>query len=105
MDKSKDKDFLVYAKNKLPQKRLRSARRKAASALLAIQLDELRRSENIRQEDVEGFSQESVSRLEKREDWKVSTLIEYLDALGFEMEIRIKKKSSRSKSIQLLKSG
>lgn len=42
----------------------------------------------IRQEDIKGFTQSSISKLESRKDIKVSALIEYLDNIGMGVEIK-----------------
>ena len=42
----------------------------------------------IKQDEFDNFSQTSISRLEKRKDIRISTLIEYLDNLGMGLEIK-----------------
>jgi transcriptional regulator with XRE-family HTH domain len=66
---------------------------------LAIKLGQLREKRGLKQNEVENFSQTSVSRLEKRRDIKISTLVEYLNSLGMGLEIKTypKDKSVESK--------
>ncbi len=68
---------------------IRRARSLAEGEILAIKLAELRTRRGIKQTDLATFSQTAVSKLERRKDMKLSTLIEYLDELGMGMEIRV----------------
>jgi len=45
---------------------------------------------------MKAFSQAGVSKLEKRKDMKISTLIEYLEGIGMGMEIRVYPKNGNS---------
>lgn len=67
---------------------VKKARIKAEQELLTIKLAQLREKSNLTQQQVPNFSQSSVSRLEKRKDIKISTLVEYLDSLGMGVEIK-----------------
>jgi transcriptional regulator with XRE-family HTH domain len=64
------------------------ARMKAEQEILAMKLGQLRERRGLKQNEVENFSQTSVSRLEKRRDIKISTLVEYLNSLGMGLEIK-----------------
>jgi len=64
------------------------ARSMAETEVLSIRLAELREHRGLKQRNIGTFSQTSISKLEKRKDMKVSTLIEYLDGLGMGIEIR-----------------
>jgi DNA-binding transcriptional regulator YiaG len=64
------------------------ARIKAEQEILAIKLGQLREKRGLKQNEIENFSQTSVSRLEKRWDIKISTLVEYLNSLGMGVEIK-----------------
>jgi hypothetical protein len=81
------------------------ARMKAEQEILAIKLGQLRERRGLKQNEVENFSQTSVSRLEKRRDIKISTLVEYLNSLGMGLEIKTypKDKSVNLKEEVLLK--
>lgn len=53
-------------------------------------LQEIRKHKKVTQEDMAkllGIKQENVSRMERREDMHLSTLKEYIEALGGEMKI------------------
>jgi transcriptional regulator with XRE-family HTH domain len=64
---------------------------------LAIKLGQLRGKRGLKQNEISNFSQTSVSRLEKRRDMKISTLIEYLNSLGMALEIKTYPKDSNTK--------
>ena len=64
--------------------------------ILQIHLAELRRRMNLEQSDMPAFSQSSISRLERRNDIKLSTLIEYLQGIGMGMEIRVYPKNGKN---------
>jgi hypothetical protein len=58
-------------------------------AVLEIKLADLRKAMSVTQYHVEGFSQPSVASLEKRTDMKLSTLMNYLHAIGLGVEIKV----------------
>ncbi|MHB9294270.1 hypothetical protein Holit_03396 [Hollandina sp. SP2] len=64
------------------------ARMKAEQEILAIKLSQLREKRGLKKNEINNFSQTSVSRLEKRRDIKISTLVEYLNSLGMGLEIK-----------------
>ena len=66
---------------------LAKARKLCEQDLLNIRLKELRDKSGIKQTDVANFSQTAVSKLERRKDIKISTLIDYLESLGMGLEI------------------
>ncbi len=72
-------DFTDELAAMLPKERVERAKREAGEEILQISLSELKKKMGVRQEDIKGFSQSSVSKLEYRKDIKLSTLIEYLD--------------------------
>ena len=73
--------------NKMSPESLRRAYIKAEQDVMAIRLAQLREERNIRQSEMQNFTQSSVSKIEKRGDIKISTLIDYLDSLGMGLEI------------------
>jgi len=82
------------------------ARREAEQDIFRIRLSDLRKQMGIKQTDIETFSQASISKLEKRKDMKVSTLVEYLECLGLGVEIKVfpkKHKKGMPEEITLLK--
>jgi len=70
---------------------------------LNIKLKELRTKYGVKQEDVSHFTQTAVSKLERRKDIKISTLIDYLESLGMGLEITALPKGKNSKREVLLK--
>ena len=72
-----------------PEAQARSAAR-AEAMLVQMQLQELRRSRQVTQVEVASamsVEQAAVSKLERREDMYVSTLREYVKALGGELKL------------------
>jgi transcriptional regulator with XRE-family HTH domain len=65
---------------------------------LTIKLGQLRERLGMKQDEFENFSQTSISRLEKRKDIRISTLIEYLNNLGMGLEIRTFPKNGKNKT-------
>ncbi|WCL51054.1 XRE family transcriptional regulator [Leptospira sp. GIMC2001] len=81
------------------------AKNKAEKMLFQINLADLRKQVGLRQEDITNFSQSGLSKLESRKDMKISTLIDYLDSLGMDLEIKAKvrrKKDGKSKKEYIL---
>jgi len=66
---------------------LAKARKLYEQESLNIKLKELRGKYGIKQNDMTTFSQTAISKLERRKDIKISTLIDYLESLGFGLEI------------------
>ena len=64
---------------------------------MTIRLAQLREERNIKQSEMSNFTQSSVSKIEKRKDIKISTLIDYLDSLGMGLEIVTYPKESKVK--------
>ncbi len=93
----------------LPPKNVVKAKLKAEQIMFQINLAELRKNVGLRQEDITNFSQSGLSKLESRKDMKISTLREYLDSLGMDLEIkaklRKKKDGSAKKEFVLLKAS
>ena len=73
------------------------SRKKAEQEIFAIKLGMLREKRGLKQNEINNFSQTSVSRLEKRNDMKISTLVEYLHGLDMGLEIRAYPKNATIK--------
>jgi len=73
------------------------SRKKAEQEIFAIRLGMLREKCGFKQNEIRNFSQTSVSRLERRKDIKISTLIDYLDSLDMGLEIRTYPKNKKTK--------
>ncbi len=71
------------------------ARAEAEREILSIRLAELRERRGIKQTDIAAFSQTSISKLERRKDMKISTLIEYLEGIGMGLELRVYPKDGK----------
>jgi hypothetical protein len=69
------------------------ARQKTAEIVANVRLSELRETFKIKQEEIVGFSQPAVSQLEHRKDIKLSTLLNYFDALGLKVEIKVSRRN------------
>ena len=82
---------------------VKRARMKAEQDIMIIRLAQLREAQNIKQSEMENFTQSSISKIENRKNIKLSTLIDYLDALGMGMEISVYPKYSYKDSKILLK--
>ena len=105
-NKKKNKiDFVEELASTLSKDRIKNAQREAEKEILQIRLAVLREKLGIRQEDIKSFSQSSVSKLESRNDMKISTLIKYLGNLGLSIEIKVypKNKKKKNEEIVLLK--
>jgi transcriptional regulator with XRE-family HTH domain len=66
---------------------LAKARKLYERESLSLKLKALRGKYGVKQTDVAHFTQTAVSKLERRKDIKVSTLIDYLESLGMGLEI------------------
>jgi hypothetical protein len=84
---------------------VRRARIAADREILSVQLARLRERQGKRQSDLKAFTQTAASKLDRRKDLNVPTMIEYLDEIGMGLEIRAysKKGKSKGKSETLLK--
>jgi hypothetical protein len=98
-------DAIVEMESFLSPERVERARKNAEAKVFQIRLAQMRKQLGIRQDDLKGFSQASVSKIEKRKDMKLSTLIEYIDSLGMGLEIKAypHKKHTEKDSYILLK--
>ncbi|GHV93703.1 hypothetical protein AGMMS50293_00230 [Spirochaetia bacterium] len=82
------KDAIKMMESKMSARAALRARQEAERETLTVRLSQLRERLGKKQGELEDFSQTSISRLEKRKDIRVSTLIEYLGNLGMGLEIR-----------------
>jgi len=96
------RDFLDELALTLSEKRIKRAQKEAEKEIIRIRLSELREKRGIRQEDIKSFSQSSVSKLESRNDMKISTLVEYLDNLGLGIEIKVYPKNDKKKGKEIV---
>jgi len=80
---------------------LEKARKMAQEESLNIRLALLREKYGIKQSELSNFSQTAVSKLEKRKDIRISTLIDYLDSLNMGLEISAYPRNSSKKELLL----
>ncbi len=83
------KNFCELRAKMSPEAQARSAAR-AEATLVEMQLQELRKSRDVTQDDVAKVmkvEQAAISKLERREDMYVSTLRDYVKALGGELKL------------------
>ncbi len=99
---NRKKDFIDELAETLPKGRVKRAYTDAEKEILQIRLAEIREKRGYKQEDISSFSQSSVSKLEKRKDMKISTLIEYLDDLGLTLEIKAYPKTKHTKNEEFI---
>ncbi len=73
------------------------AEKKAQREIFLIKLRELRKHFGVTQTRFENFTQSGISKLESRNDIKLSTLIDYMDDIRLSMEIKILPKKNKKK--------
>ena len=91
------KDAIKMMENNMSPEAVRRAQIKAEQDIMSIRLAQLREEQNVKQSEMANFTQSSVSKIEKRKDIKISTLIDYLDSLGMGLEIITYPKTAVSK--------
>jgi len=82
------RDVIKMMESKMTPESVERSRKMAEQEILSIRLGQLREKLGIKQDEFNNFSQTSISRLEKRKDMRISTLIDYLDNLGMGLEIK-----------------
>ena len=99
------RDAIKMMESKMTPESVARSRMMAEQEILTIRLGQLREKLGVKQDEFDNFSQTSISRLEKRKDIKISTLIEYLNNLGMGLEIKTfpKKKINKIKEEILLR--
>jgi len=101
--KQKISNFFKHCEKTMSKESIERSNKKAQKILLQIRLKELREKEGFKQTDINSFSQPSISRIESRHDLKLSTLQEYLTAIGMTLEIIARPKKNPKKKYILLK--
>ena len=77
----------------------KSKKKKKRKVDFVTSLAQLRNAKGLKQADVKDFDQASISKIESRKDLKLSTLIAYLEALEFDLEIKAKPRVSKAESL------
>jgi hypothetical protein len=106
MKNKSPKNFFTFANSVMTKKEINEAQSKAEKLIFKLKLAELRKKFGIKQSDLKGFSQVSISRIESRNDIKISTLIDYIHACGLGLEIKaVPLKKGKKEEFILLKSS
>ena len=79
----------------MTKEQIRRARSVAEREILSIRLAELRQRRGVKQSAIPVFSQTAISKLERRKDMKLSTLIDYVEGIGMGLEIRVYSKDAK----------
>lgn len=105
MIKKEKSDFISELESTLSPERVKRARKKAAKTIFEIELKQLREELGITQKSNKVLSQSNISKIENRNDMKVSTLITYVESLGAGIEIYIIPEGKSKKSVKLFSSA
>jgi len=103
--KSKFSNFFKAAEKKVSPKILERARNAAQHEIFRIRLAELRSKYKIKQTDFKKFKQASISRIENRDDIRISTLVGYLHDIDMELTISAKPRKHKEKKAFVLLQG
>lgn len=99
-------EFFTEARRIMGDERVDTAIARAEKTMMQMKLAELRGKVGKKQDELEHFSQASVSKIESRSDLKLSTLIEYAKDLGVELSITAKyREGDKVKKFTLLETG
>ena len=80
---------------------LTKAKKMAEKESLNIRLGMLREKYGVKQSDIGSFTQTAVSKIENRNDIRISTLIDYLDSLNMGLEITARPRNSSKNELLL----
>ena len=81
------KNAIKMMESNMSPEAVRRTHIKAEQDIMTIRLAQLREEQDVKQSEMTNFTQSSVSKIEKRKDMKISTLIDYLDSLGMGLKI------------------
>lgn len=98
---NKSNNFFNKLETKYGKKYMQEVNELANTKILKIKFAQLREATGKKQSAITGFSQASISKIEFRNDMNVSTLIDYIRALGMEIEIKSRNKSNNKKVLLL----
>ena len=82
----KMKDAIKMMESNMSPEAVRRTHIQVEQDIMTIRLAQLREEQNVKQSEMTNFTQSSVSKIEKRKDIKISTLIDYLDSLGVDQD-------------------
>jgi hypothetical protein len=81
------KDVFELIESRMTPESIRRSDAKARRLLLGLRLAEFRKSLAVDQSSVEGFTQPDVSKIERRGDVRLSTLVDYCRGLGADVRV------------------
>jgi hypothetical protein len=90
------KNAVKAMESAMTKEQIRRARSVAEREILSVRLAELRQRRGVKQSDIPVFSQTAISKLERRKDMKLSTLIDYVEGIGMGLEIRVYSKDANT---------
>lgn len=85
--KKKYTDFFESAKEVMPPNKFKRAVERGEEIVAFLRLAEARKKMGLRQVDVDGYTQDEISKIENRSDIKLSTLIDYMKSIGMGIKI------------------
>ena len=88
----KQGNILKELESIIGSERVKKAEIEAKNDIFNIKLSKLREEMGIKQSQMKNYTQPCISKIEKRKDLKVSTLIDYIDNIGMKLEIKVKPK-------------
>lgn len=91
------RDAIRMMESKMSPESIKRSHIMAEQEILITKLTQLQEKLGVKQDEFDNFSQTSISRLEKRKDIRISTLIEYLNNLGMGLEIKTFPKNNQNK--------
>ncbi len=104
MIKKEKSDFISELESTLSPERVKKARERAEKAIFEIELKQLREKLGITQKSIKNLSQSNVSKIENKNDMKISALINYIESLGAGIEINVIPQGKSKKSVTLFSS-
>jgi hypothetical protein len=100
--KKYNEDFFSHAKKVMGEERYTKAIKKGQNKAHELRLKMAREIIGLNQTDLEGMSQPEVSKIEKRKDLKISTLVKYAKAMGMKVKISFVPEDDEDNQIAIL---
>lgn len=85
--KKKYTDFFESAKEVMSAEKFKRAIERGEEIVAFLRLAEARKKMGLRQVDIDGYTQDEISKIENRSDIKLSTLIDYMKSIGMGIKI------------------
>ena len=90
------KNAVKAMETRMSEDHVHRAHKAAEREIISLRLAQLRERQGVKQSDMRSFTQTAVSKLERRKDMKLSTLIDYLEGIGMGLEIRVYRKGAKN---------